>query len=32
MYTIAIKSDFVAQHYLIGGDWGEENQKTLSSL
>lgn len=27
MYTIAIKSDFVAQHYLIGGDWGEENQK-----
>jgi 6-pyruvoyltetrahydropterin/6-carboxytetrahydropterin synthase len=27
MYTIAIQNDFVAQHYLIGGDWGEENQK-----
>jgi 6-pyruvoyltetrahydropterin/6-carboxytetrahydropterin synthase len=27
MYTIAIKRDFVAEHYLIGGEWGEENQK-----
>jgi 6-pyruvoyltetrahydropterin/6-carboxytetrahydropterin synthase len=27
MYTIAVKRDFVAQHYLIGGDWGAENQK-----
>jgi 6-pyruvoyltetrahydropterin/6-carboxytetrahydropterin synthase len=27
MYILAIKRDFVAQHYLIGGDWGEENQK-----
>jgi 6-pyruvoyltetrahydropterin/6-carboxytetrahydropterin synthase len=26
MYTIAVKRDFVAQHYLIGGDWGAENQ------
>jgi 6-pyruvoyltetrahydropterin/6-carboxytetrahydropterin synthase len=27
MYTIAVKRDFVAQHYLIGGDWGAENEK-----
>ncbi len=27
MYTTAVKRDFVAQHYLIGGDWGPENQK-----
>lgn len=27
MYTIAVKRDFVAQHYLIGGDWGEENKR-----
>jgi 6-pyruvoyltetrahydropterin/6-carboxytetrahydropterin synthase len=27
MYTVAVKRDFVAQHYLIGGDWGAENQK-----
>jgi 6-pyruvoyltetrahydropterin/6-carboxytetrahydropterin synthase len=26
MYTTAVKRDFVAQHYLIGGDWGAENQ------
>ncbi len=25
MYTLAVKRDFVAQHFLIGGDWGEEN-------
>ena len=25
MYTIAVKRDFVAQHYLVGGDWGAEN-------
>ena len=25
MYTLAVKRDFVAQHYLIGGDWGDEN-------
>jgi 6-pyruvoyltetrahydropterin/6-carboxytetrahydropterin synthase len=25
MYTVAVKRDFVAQHYLIGGDWGREN-------
>jgi 6-pyruvoyltetrahydropterin/6-carboxytetrahydropterin synthase len=26
-YAIAVKRDFVAQHYLIGGDWGEENKR-----
>ena len=25
MYNVAVKRDFVAQHYLIGGDWGPEN-------
>jgi 6-pyruvoyltetrahydropterin/6-carboxytetrahydropterin synthase len=27
MYTVAVKRDFVAQHYLFGGDWGPENQR-----
>ncbi|HEX6385018.1 MAG TPA: 6-carboxytetrahydropterin synthase [Anaerolineae bacterium] len=26
MYTIAVKRDFVAQHFLVGGDWGAENE------
>lgn len=26
MYTVAVKRAFVAQHFLIGGDWGAENQ------
>jgi 6-pyruvoyltetrahydropterin/6-carboxytetrahydropterin synthase len=25
MYTIGVKRDFVAQHFLVGGDWGAEN-------
>jgi 6-pyruvoyltetrahydropterin/6-carboxytetrahydropterin synthase len=25
MYCVAVKRDFVAQHFLIGGDWGPEN-------
>jgi 6-pyruvoyltetrahydropterin/6-carboxytetrahydropterin synthase len=25
MYTLAIKRDFIARHFLIGGDWGPEN-------
>lgn len=25
MYTVAVKRDFIAQHFLIGGDWGTEN-------
>jgi 6-pyruvoyltetrahydropterin/6-carboxytetrahydropterin synthase len=24
-YTLAVKRDFVARHYLVGGDWGAEN-------
>jgi 6-pyruvoyltetrahydropterin/6-carboxytetrahydropterin synthase len=27
MYTLAVTRDFIAQHFLIGGDWGAENQK-----
>jgi 6-pyruvoyltetrahydropterin/6-carboxytetrahydropterin synthase len=26
MYTVAVTRDFVAQHFLIGGDWGPENE------
>ena len=26
MYTLAIQRDFIASHYLVGGDWGLENQ------
>lgn len=25
MYTLAVQRKFTAQHYLIGGDWGAEN-------
>lgn len=25
MYTLAVKRNFIARHYLIGGDWGPEN-------
>ncbi len=27
MYQLAITREFIAQHYLVGGDWGSENQK-----
>jgi 6-pyruvoyltetrahydropterin/6-carboxytetrahydropterin synthase len=27
MYALAVRRNFIAQHYLIGGDWGPENQK-----
>jgi 6-pyruvoyltetrahydropterin/6-carboxytetrahydropterin synthase len=27
MYRLAVTRDFIAQHYLIGGDWGAENHK-----
>jgi 6-pyruvoyltetrahydropterin/6-carboxytetrahydropterin synthase len=27
MYTVAVQRDFVAQHFLVGGDWGVENQR-----
>ena len=26
MYHLSIIRDFIAQHYLIGGDWGAENE------
>jgi 6-pyruvoyltetrahydropterin/6-carboxytetrahydropterin synthase len=26
MYTVTVMRDFVAQHFLVGGDWGAENQ------
>ena len=26
MYSVAVSRDFIAQHYLVGGDWGAENQ------
>ncbi len=25
MYSLIVRRDFVAQHFLIGGDWGREN-------
>jgi 6-pyruvoyltetrahydropterin/6-carboxytetrahydropterin synthase len=25
MYTVAVERDFIAQHFLVGGDWGTEN-------
>ena len=27
MYRLAVTRDFIAQHYLIGGDWGAENSR-----
>jgi 6-pyruvoyltetrahydropterin/6-carboxytetrahydropterin synthase len=26
MFQLGVERDFIAQHYLIGGDWGAENQ------
>lgn len=25
MYTVAVRRDLIARHFLVGGDWGEEN-------
>lgn len=25
MYSVAVQREFIANHYLIGGDWGPEN-------
>ncbi len=25
MYTLAVRHEFIARHFLIGGDWGAEN-------
>jgi 6-pyruvoyltetrahydropterin/6-carboxytetrahydropterin synthase len=27
MYTVAVRQDLVAYHYLWGGDWGAENER-----
>jgi 6-pyruvoyltetrahydropterin/6-carboxytetrahydropterin synthase len=26
MYTLAVRREFIARHFLIGGDWGPENK------
>lgn len=26
MYTLAVRRQLIAQHYLVGGDWGAENE------
>ena len=26
MYQVAVSREFIAQHYLVGGDWGKENE------
>ncbi len=26
MYTLSVQRDLIAQHFLIGGDWGPENE------
>ena len=25
-YSVTVKREFIAQHFLVGGDWGRENQ------
>lgn len=25
MYSVAVRRDFIANHFLVGGDWGSEN-------
>ena len=27
MYTVAVNRDFIAGHFLVGGDWGAENAR-----
>jgi 6-pyruvoyltetrahydropterin/6-carboxytetrahydropterin synthase len=27
LYALTVRTDFIAQHYLIGGDWGRENER-----
>jgi 6-pyruvoyltetrahydropterin/6-carboxytetrahydropterin synthase len=27
MYAVAVATELIAQHYLVGGDWGAENQR-----
>ena len=26
MYKVAVTREFIANHFLIGGDWGDENK------
>ena len=26
MYSVSVRRDFIARHFLIGGDWGSENE------
>ena len=26
MYTVAVQREFTARHFLVGGDWGDENE------
>ena len=26
MYSLSLQRDFIASHYLVGGDWGPENE------
>jgi 6-pyruvoyltetrahydropterin/6-carboxytetrahydropterin synthase len=26
MYSVTVKRDLIAQHFLVGGDWGRENE------
>lgn len=26
MYALSLRRDFIAQHFLVGGDWGPENR------
>src|SRR5512142_1303213 len=26
LYTVAVQRDFIARHFLFGGDWGAENE------
>jgi 6-pyruvoyltetrahydropterin/6-carboxytetrahydropterin synthase len=27
VYSVTVRTEFIAQHFLIGGDWGPENQR-----
>jgi 6-pyruvoyltetrahydropterin/6-carboxytetrahydropterin synthase len=27
VYSVTVRTEFIAQHFLIGGDWGPENER-----
>jgi len=27
VYSVTVRTDFIAQHFLFGGDWGAENER-----